>query len=226
MMVFGLTFNPKVLFRCYCRFVVKILRMPVELPFFAWNKIPYRFDMRLVGFPCIENRGTILFGRNVILCNRSKGNSIGVFQPVRITVSSGAVLSIGDETGISGSSIFARHEVRIGNRVMIGSGCLIMDNDAHSLDPSARRRGVGGAAHSVIVEDDAFVGARSIVLKGVHIGKAAVVGAGSVVTRDVPDYAIVAGNPATIVGTVPRASGIDGNPDMQSKSLSAMGGTP
>ena len=51
-------------------------------------------------------------------------------------------------------------------------------------------------AKEVIVGESAFVGAGSIVLKGVHIGKNAIIGAGSVVTKDVPDYEVWAGNPA------------------------------
>ncbi len=91
----------------------------------------------------------------------------------------------------------------IGNRVLIGSGALITDNDAHPVHVVPRRYSkekIG--ALPVVIEDDVFIGARAIILKGVHIGKGAVVGAGAVVSKDVPALSIVAGNPATIMGKV------------------------
>ena len=51
----------------------------------------------------------------------------------------------------------------------------------------------------IVIEDDVWIGARVIILPGVHIGTGAVVGAGAVVTKDVPDYAVVGGNPARIL---------------------------
>ncbi len=78
-----------------------------------------------------------------------------------------------------------------------------MDNDAHSLDPVKRGAGKGGRSKPVFIGDDAFIGARSIILKGVSIGNAAVVGAGSVVTKSVAPRSIVAGNPARVVGSIP-----------------------
>lgn len=105
--------------------------------------------------------------------------------------------------GISGSSIYCARSIAIGNRVRIGSGCLIMDNDAHALGPVKRNQELPGHSALVRIADDAFIGARSIILKGVSIGEAAVVGAGSVVTKDVPPRTIVAGNPARAIGAVP-----------------------
>ncbi len=93
--------------------------------------------------------------------------------------------SIGDRT-----EIHAGAEVRIGERVMISWDCVIMDREYH----------VSGAAPEkmkpVVIENDVLIGCHSIILKGVHIGEHAVVGAGSVVTKDVAPYSVVAGNPA------------------------------
>ncbi|MBM4164979.1 MAG: acyltransferase, partial [Lentisphaerae bacterium] len=97
-------------------------------------------------------------------------------------------------------TITAVQSVRIGDRVLLGSGCLITDNDAHPIDPEARRRGGGGVARPVVLESDVFIGARAILLKGVTIGRGSVVGAGSVVTKSVPAFSICAGNPARVVG--------------------------
>ena len=86
-----------------------------------------------------------------------------------------------------------------------GAGCLITDSDSHPLHPSDRRRDhAKTVTKPIVIEDDVFVGARAIVLKGVRLGQGCVVGAGSVVTKDVPAMAIAAGNPAKVVAQVER----------------------
>jgi acetyltransferase-like isoleucine patch superfamily enzyme len=152
----------------------------------------------------IQGKGArICIGARFVANSNCKGNSIGVFQPVILTAYGvNAVLEIGDDVGISGCSITAVTRVTIKNRVIIGAGALISDTDSHPLDPQARFQGKAARSEAVIIDDDVFIGARVIVLKGVHIGKGAVVGAGSVVTKDVPSNVIVAGNPAKLVGKV------------------------
>jgi acetyltransferase-like isoleucine patch superfamily enzyme len=99
----------------------------------------------------------------------------------------------------------------VGLRVIISYHVTIADCDFHPLDPAARRRDAlanarGGDAslrpplvsRPVVIEDDAWIGIGAIVLKGVRIGRGARVAAGAVVTRDVPDGATVAGNPARL----------------------------
>lgn len=78
-----------------------------------------------------------------------------------------------------------------------------MDSDAHSLSYVDRRESVQDMKNridkEIVVNDDVLIGANSIILKGVHIGARSVVGAGSVVTKDVPSDCIVAGNPAKVI---------------------------
>ena len=108
---------------------------------------------------------------------------------------------------MSGATIYAQTLVRIGNGVMIGAGASIVDTDFHPL-AAGRRREQPAAGRSVPIEigDECFIGMRAIVLKGSRIGRGAVVGAGSVVAGSVPEGAVVAGNPARVVGsaTEPR----------------------
>ena len=85
----------------------------------------------------------------------------------------------------------------------IGGNCYIIDTDFHSIDPEKRKypdqdRNDTRTA-PVTIRENAFIGAASIILKGVTIGKGAVIGAGSVVTRDVPDGQLWAGNPARFI---------------------------
>ncbi len=97
--------------------------------------------------------------------------------------------SIGDRTEIHAGS-----SVTIGERCMVAWDCVIMDRDYHAIDGSGKE-----SVKPVIIDDDVWIGCRAIILKGVHVGKGAVVGAGAVVTKDVPEFAIVGGNPARVL---------------------------
>jgi acetyltransferase-like isoleucine patch superfamily enzyme len=113
----------------------------------------------------------------------------------------------------AGTDIGAALEIDIGDDVLIAFDVVIMDHHSHSLTYSERREDVRDIIHgkpkdwsnvkmaSVRVGDKAWIGARSIILAGTHIGEGAIVGAGSVVTKDVPDWAVVGGNPAKVLRT-------------------------
>ena len=149
----------------------------------------------------IRRKGSVIeIGERFTACSQAKYNSLGVFQRVFIrTCERNSSIVIGNDVGMSGCVISAHTSVKIGDHVLIGSGALITDSDAHSLDWSKRRAGVGGTSASVIIEDDVFIGARAIILKGVTIGRGAIVGAGAVVSRDAPPFSVLAGNPARVV---------------------------
>jgi maltose O-acetyltransferase len=116
-----------------------------------------------------------------------------------------------------GARIWAAEAVTIGDRVFIAHGVNIHDNDAHSLSAEERHRHFRELVMSgrrsfvenlqvarIAIGDDAWIGFNATVLKGVTIGEGAVVGACAVVTRDVTPYAVVAGNPASVVGIARR----------------------
>lgn len=123
-------------------------------------------------------------------------------------------IRVGDYCYIGDSSrVWSAAEVTIGNRVFLAHGVNIHDNDSHSISAMRRhqhfRELVATGAPSFVedisvspvrIEDDAWIGFNSSILKGTTIGKGAIVGACTVVTRDVPAYAIVAGNPAVVIG--------------------------
>jgi acetyltransferase-like isoleucine patch superfamily enzyme len=109
-------------------------------------------------------------------------------------------LEIGDDCSIGHGAEFAVGDfIRIGRHVKIANYVSLIGYDGHPLDPAARARnqspGPDGAA-PIVVRDYAWIGYRATVLKGVTLGRGAVVAAGAVVTRDVPDLTLVAGNPA------------------------------
>lgn len=106
---------------------------------------------------------------------------------------------------ISQSALICHLRITIGSHVKIGGGVKIYDTDLHSVDAGIRS-GNGDLAHKatavVVVKDNAFIGAFSIILKGVTIGENSIIGAGSVVTKWVPDNQILAGNPAKFIREV------------------------
>ena len=121
-------------------------------------------------------------------------------------------ISIGDYTTIrANSKLSSVSAITIGDCVIISNNVRIYDHNSHPTDPETRRKMcMGGfygdpwsptkAANSpVIIGDNVWIGEYSLILKGVHIGQGSIVAANSVVTKDVPDYSIVAGNPAVVV---------------------------
>ena len=154
----------------------------------------------------IRNRGIIRIGDRVRINSSPTANPIGAGDRTYFQILKGATLTIGNDVGISNCAITSATKVTIGNYVRIGSGVKIYDTDFHSLDPferTAKPEKVTAVTNPVIVEDYAFIGAGSYILKGVTIGKYSIIGAGSVVTKSVPSGEIWAGNPARKVGDVP-----------------------
>lgn len=127
-------------------------------------------------------------------------------------------IRIGDRTFIGISSLIATNNIIIGNDVLISWGCTIIDTDAHSVQSIDRRSDVtkwkkgieekkigkykdwtNVISNPIIIKDKSWIGFNSIILKGVTIGEGSIIGAGSVVTKDIPDYTIAAGNPAKVI---------------------------
>lgn len=140
--------------------------------------------------------------------------SIGAESSVRAVMvleRADAAIRIGSRSQIGGRTLLdASDRIEIGDDVLVSFDVLITDNDSHSLRFSERARDVADwsagrkdwthvARAPVRIGDKSWIGARAIVLKGVTVGEGAMVGAGSVVTRDVPAWTLVAGNPARVI---------------------------
>jgi len=98
------------------------------------------------------------------------------------------------------TTLVAAESIQIGHRVQVGANSVIVDTDFHPTQVEERARDFLNGQHApIIIEDDVFIGMQSLILKGVTIGRGSVVGAGSVVTKNVPAGVVVAGNPARIV---------------------------
>lgn len=120
-----------------------------------------------------------------------------------VNIEKGAVfpssVELGDNSGI-GIRARINGKVVIGKNVMMGPDVCIYTKN-HAFDRTDIPMNLQGVSpeKSVFIDDDVWVGARVIILPGVHIGTGAIIGAGAVVTKDVPDYAVVGGNPARIL---------------------------
>ena len=134
-------------------------------------------------------------------------NAVGGHAPVTLWIGPDASLSIGHRSGLSHATIVCLGKVEIGRDVLIGGGVRIFDSDFHAL-PSAAASGRQIATLPVTIEDNAFIGAHATILKGVTIGRGAVVGAASVVTANVPPYEVWAGNPARRISTTIMARAV------------------
>ena len=113
-------------------------------------------------------------------------------------------IEIGDNCSIGDfSHVTAINEIRLGNNVRMGKNILITDNshgtsDLAMLDMAPNHRPLVSKG-PVIIEDNVWIGAKSCIMPGVHIGRGAIIGAGSVVTKDIPQAALVAGAPAKVI---------------------------
>ncbi|WP_029903693.1 acyltransferase [Prevotella sp. 10(H)] len=171
---------------------------------FKLNRVKFK-DLKSNGIPItdISIHGRVNIGRNFQMNNGYSYNIIGRQQPCCFIVGRGGELIINNNVGISSTAIVCWNRIEIGNNVRIGGGTVIYDTDFHSLDYKERislpeiKDNVMTAP--VLIKQNAFIGANSTILKGVTIGEGSVVGACSVVTKDVPDNEVWGGNPAKFI---------------------------
>ena len=141
----------------------------------------------------------------VSLISDPKTNPSGILHPCTlVTQSPNACIYLGKDSGMSGATLCCKKKIRIGEYVGLGANVSVFDHDFHPLNPYYRKffNEEHTLCKEVIIEDFAWIGANSIILKGVHIGRGAVVGAGSVVTCDIPPLTVYAGNPARFIKKV------------------------
>lgn len=161
------------------------------------------------GFPLISlaEESRIHIESGAVLTSHSSFTALGVSRPCILrTLRPGASIRIGGSTGLSGAVLCAANSITIGRECLIGADVVIADTDFHPTSAVNRRFNNDPAdilSRAVVVEDNVFIGTRSIILKGVSIGRNSIVGAGSVVTRSIPADSIAAGNPARVIGCVP-----------------------
>ncbi len=136
----------------------------------------------------------IVIGDNCQFRSSVNSNEFGLYHPCRVmTICKGAIIEIGKNCGFSGNSIVAASSIKIGNNVMCGANVVIGDTDGHSDDDRS------GDTKPIVIEDNVWIGAKSIIWKGVTIGHNSVISLNTVVMQDVPPNSIVRGNPCEII---------------------------
>lgn len=146
----------------------------------------------------LSGKGKIQFGKNVQIGVIASPNFYSHYCYLEARNQESEIV-IGDNVAINNAfSAVAFSKIIIKNNVLIGVNCSIIDNDGHNLHPNLRNSNEVETAE-VIIEDNVFLGDNVTILKGVTIGRNSVVGNGAIVTKNVPENVIVAGNPATII---------------------------
>ena len=157
----------------------------------------------------IRNKGRFVVDGKVVVNSGKNYNVIGGDSRANFMIGDNALLRMGENVGISNSTIVCSKEIVIESNVLIGGGCKIYDSDFHSTDYQKRidafvcnKKDIYAKVRPVRIKDGAWIGGHSIILKGVTIGERSIVGAGSVVSKDVPDYEIWAGSPIKYMGSI------------------------
>ena len=186
----------------------ELLKKMYMLPSSLMNLISFAFHRVTLGKNVVVNgrlrlfgKGKLIIGDNVRINSLYRMNPIGGNEFSSIYIKPSAVVKIGNLTGLSNAAIYASTCVDIGQRVKIGGNVKIYDTDFHSIDylQRAMENDPGVKTEAVRIADDVFIGANSIILKGVSIGARSVIGAGSVVTKSIPDDEVWGGAPAHFI---------------------------
>lgn len=148
-------------------------------------------NFKLVGGLKVAGTGRVRVGAGCSLRGRNK-----------VRVLSGAVLTIGERVQGDSLRVICHDSIQIGDNCLFGCDCIIRDGDGHSTNPYRRGDSREEKRSPVRIEDDCWIGDRTIILKGVTIGHGSTIGAGSVVSKSIPPFSLAAGNPARVIQTL------------------------
>lgn len=195
-------------------FLRKILKLVIVAP--------YRFI-----FPqkpcCVLCEGAMLHPSSKVINMQGNHKLISIGKSSHVlgelqVFAHGGKIRIGSECYIGDHTrIWSTASITIGDRVLISHNVNIFDNQTHSLSAHKRNehfKAIFSTGHPksidlgespVVIGDDVWIACSSIILRGVRLGRGAVVGAGSVVTKDVPAWTVVGGNPAKVIREIPES---------------------
>ena len=169
--------------------------------FLKGKGVRYGRNLQVIGRLDIRGEGSVAIGDNFCFVSGESVNPIcSNLHRCFYTAHPDARIVIGDNVGMSSTRIWVSRSLSVGDHVKIGGMVLIMDTDVHPMDAHARRTTSEGTVSApIVIEDDVWIGAHSIILKGVTIGARTVIGAGSVVTKSIPADCVAAGNPCRVI---------------------------
>lgn len=199
----------------FCSKICSSLYIGWNKIYFFLNNIKYGKNFRVFNhlYLKIHVGALVQIGNNCTIMCGAGLNPLSRNIKTCIYVGKKATLKLGNDVGISSSTLWVKKSVSIGNSVAIGADCIIMDTDAHNLDWKIRCSEetneygesvdmVTAASAPIVIEDNVLVGARCIILKGVTIGARSIIGSGSIVTKDIPSDCIAAGNPCKVIKSI------------------------
>lgn len=199
----------------FCSKICSSLYIGWNKLYFFLNNIKYGKNFRVFNhlYLKIHVGALVQIGNNCTIMSGAGLNPLSRNIKTCIYVGKKATLKLGNDVGISSSTLWVKESVSIGNSVAIGADCIIMDTDAHNLDWKIRCSEetneygesvdmVTAASAPIVIEDNVLVGARCIILKGVTIGARSIIGSGSIVTKDIPSDCIAAGNPCKVIKSI------------------------
>ena len=161
-------------------------------------------DVVFNGLPIVNicNGGSVTIEDDVTLNSENHGYHLNMHSPIKLFADRpGAIITIGAKTRIHGTCLHAYSSIKIGKYCLIAANCQLIDSSGHDLsfNDVDNRINTKGTSNSITLEDSVWLGANVIVLPGVTIGKGSIIGAGSVVTKDIPPMVVAAGNPARVI---------------------------
>lgn len=163
--------------------------------------IRYGSGLKINGRICLHSNGNVKIGHHVTINSSLESNPIGGDAKTFINVHKGAKLIIGNNVGMSNSTIYCTQEIIISDHVAIGGSCKIYDTNFHSIYYKDRclDGNINIPKAAVFIGKGCWLGASVTILKGVKIGEYSVIGAGSVVAKNIPPNQVWAGNPARFI---------------------------
>lgn len=167
------------------------------------QRISYGRNLRLIGWPLIFSldNSSIYIGDDVSINSSIMSNMLGLYQRTIIVAKGRGNISIGNDVGISGATIYSWSSIEIGEHTLIGANVKIVDTDFHPTDSKQRlnKENHKAVSRNVVIGKNCFIGMNSIILKGSILGDDCVVGAGAVVSGVYEAGSVIAGNPAKVI---------------------------
>ncbi|MBC2704227.1 acyltransferase [Desulfobacula sp.] len=176
----------------------------IKVKYFYKKHIVFKGKINISGIPSLifKENGQLIIGSNVSLKSNKDSYHLHMYAPVKLMADrKDAVIEIGDNTRINGACIHAYKKISIGKNCLIAANCQIFDGNGHDISfPDVENRiNTVGKARKILIEDNVWIGANSMVFPGVTIGYGSVIGAGSIVNRDIPRMCLAGGNPVQII---------------------------